>query len=125
LEVTENCCIQTVALNLLVVYSRNIEAAKEFYEQLGLTFQSEKHGKGPNHFAAQLGPVVFEIYPCLDASHVSRTRIGLVVPSVDQAVDHLRRAAAEIVTEPFELPWGRRAVVKDIDGNFVELTEPA
>jgi predicted enzyme related to lactoylglutathione lyase len=47
------------------------------------------------------------------------------VPSVDQAVNQVRGGTTEVVTEPHESPWGRRAVVKDVDGNFVELTQSA
>jgi predicted enzyme related to lactoylglutathione lyase len=114
-----------IALNLVVIYSRDIEAAKEFYERLGLSFRPEKHGKGPSHFAAELGSAVLELFPCRDPSHVPGTRIGLVVPSVDQAVNQLRGGTTEVVTEPHESAWGRRAVVKDVDGNFVELTQSA
>ncbi len=40
---------------LVVLYSDKLEEVKEFYELLGLKFQKEKHGKGPEHFACDLG----------------------------------------------------------------------
>lgn len=116
---------QETALNLVVIYSRDIEAAKRFYSCLGVSFQSEKHGKGPQHYAATLGPTVLEIYPCRPDSLSASARIGFRVESVDAVVDALRLQQAEICSEPRQSPWGRRAVLKDADGNTVELTEMA
>lgn len=35
----------------------------EFFSRMGLPFVKEKHGEGPEHYAAQVGDDVFEIYP--------------------------------------------------------------
>ena len=48
----------------IVLYSKDIEKNKEFYESFGLSFKKEKHGDGPSHYAAILSQdVVLEIYP--------------------------------------------------------------
>src|ERR1019366_2289596 len=54
----------TPTLSLLVVQSADVEAAKDFYSDLGLSFVEEKHGKGPVHWSATAGALVLEIYPC-------------------------------------------------------------
>ena len=116
---------QPVSLNLVVVYTHDIEAAMRFYGCLGLKFQSEQHGTGPTHFAAMVGEAVLEIYPSRNDGEHSAVRLGFHVPSVEQIVNELRTRGNKILSEPQESPWGRRAVVEDPDGNRVELTQPA
>jgi lactoylglutathione lyase len=109
------------ALSLVVLQSANIEAAKAFYGLLGVSFVEEQHGKGPRHYAATLGPLVLEIYPCRADKPSAPIRIGFQVPALDQTVEALRGRGMRILQEPTESPWGRRAVVEDPDGNSVEL----
>ncbi len=110
-------------LSLIVVYARNLEATREFYAALGITFQDEQHGNGPRHYAATLGGAVFEIYPLRDDEPIGGLRLGFGVESVDRTVQSLRQRQVKIVTEPRDSPWGRRAVVADPNGNRVELTQ--
>jgi lactoylglutathione lyase len=113
----------TIALNLIVIYTADLKAAKAFYTCLGLTFQSERHGKGPEHYAAELGAVVLEIYPLSAGKSRGSVRLGFQVTALDRVLQTLRERSAKIRTEPQDSPWGRRAVVEDPDGNRVELVE--
>lgn len=115
---------QGVALNLVVIQAHDLEATKEFYRCLGLTLQREQHGRGPEHYAAEVGSAVFEVYPCRDNATASCVRIGFRISSLEPTLVALRRQSVKILTEPHDSPWGRRAVVEDPDGNRVELTEP-
>src|SRR5262245_44026865 len=110
------------ALRLLVIRPADLERARLFYEALGLRFTSEKHADGPEHLAARIGDVVFEIYP-LENSASSGVRIGFQVPSVEAAVAAIRMQGAEILSPPKHGRWGFRAVAVDPDGHRVELTE--
>ena len=112
-----------LALNLVVIQSRNILAAKQFYECLGLSLKLERHGRGPEHYAAEVGASVFEIYPSRGEDAAGNVRIGFLVPSLESALGSLSQQSAQVLKEPHDSPWGRRAVVKDPDGNRVELTE--
>ena len=109
-------------LSLVVLQSSDIEAAKNFFGLLGLSFVEEQHGKGPRHYSATLGSLVLEIYPCHGGTAPTPMRIGFRVSSVDQTLEILRLGGARIVREAKGSPWGRRAVVEDPDGNKVELT---
>ena len=111
------------SLSLIVLQSCDIVVAKEFYNRLGLSFQEEQHGSGPRHFAATLGPLVFEIYPCQTNVPPVSLRVGFRVPSVVATIETLRECGTRIVSEPKDSPWGCRAVVIDPDGNQVELTQ--
>lgn len=53
-----------VGVTLLVLYSPLLEECRRFYQGLGLDFTAERHGQGPEHYAAVLpGGMVFELYP--------------------------------------------------------------
>lgn len=111
-------------LNLLVLRSNDIHKAAKFYETLGLQFELHSHGTGPKHFAAQTNQIVFEIYPASEKHPVSAsTRIGFAVLAVDEAAHSLAACGGKILMAPEESVWGRRAVVRDLDGHSVELTQ--
>lgn len=114
-----------VQLNLVVIRAEDIDRAAAFYRLLGLEFQKHRHGSGPEHYASEEGGTVFEIYPRQKQAEGSAgTRIGFRVPSVDALIAGLEEAGARIVSPPKDSPWGRRAVIDDLDGHCVELTEP-
>ncbi len=113
--------MNSAALNLVVLRSSDLERAAAFYERLGLQFTKHRHGNGPEHYAAELGDIVFELYPLLpDGPPTLGTRIGFRVTSLDPILSGLGDA---IVAPAKESEWGRRAVVVDPDGHRVELLE--
>lgn len=110
--------------NLLVIRSKDIHRAVEFYQEMGMTFDLHSHGKGPEHYASEAAGFVFEIYPRKnDNDNTRNTRIGFRVNDVDKVVSLLSNIKATIVTDPTDSEWGRRAVAKDFDGHKVELIE--
>jgi lactoylglutathione lyase len=111
--------------NLLVLRSPDIHRAAAFYRALGLLFIVERHGNGPEHYTSLVNGFVFEIYPLATGqTPTTGTRIGFSVDSVDELLPLVRDLGAEVVTEPHDSEWGRRAVVKDLDGHTVELVTP-
>ncbi len=109
-------------VNLLVVRSRDIHRAVKFYQCFGLEFELHSHGRGPLHYAAEIGGLVFEIYPEKEGKSTLGTRMGFCVKSVDETVARLAEFEVEVLTQPADSKWGRRAVVRDLDGHAVELT---
>ena len=110
-------------LNLVVIRASDLDASQRFYESLGLRFVRERHGQGPEHLAAEMGGLVFEIYPRREAS-TTATRIGVRVPSVSRAIAAATSHGGSLVSPPKASPWGTRAVLTDPDGHKVELSEP-
>jgi catechol 2,3-dioxygenase-like lactoylglutathione lyase family enzyme len=111
-------------LNLVVIFSNDIQRSVEFYTSLGLTFTRERHGNGPEHFASEIGALVFEIYPrAADGENSGPARIGFRVASVDEALASLNLQGVRVLSAPHDSPWGRRAVVSDPDGRRVEISE--
>jgi catechol 2,3-dioxygenase-like lactoylglutathione lyase family enzyme len=108
-------------LNLVVVRCADLEASAAFYRALGLRFERHQHEGGPEHLSGDLGGCVFELYSARVADDITRgVRVGFVVDSIEDA---LRDIGECVVSPPSESEWGRRAVVRDPDGNKVELLE--
>jgi lactoylglutathione lyase len=116
-------------LSLIVLQTRDLEAARAFYSAIGLRFTGEQHGRGPFHYSCQLNGAVLELYPRQAASPPNEARDttivhGFSVASLDQPLDALRTLGAEVVSPPKITPWGRRARVMDPDGRTIEISEP-
>jgi lactoylglutathione lyase len=111
-------------LNLVVIYTADLERTARFYAALGLVFERERHGRGPEHLAAQSAGIVFEIYPASEPiSVMNQLRLGFSIHKIDQLVEQLVTDGARLVTAPQDSPWGRRAVLSDWEGRRVELVE--
>lgn len=111
------------SLSLIVLRVADIESAVEFYSAIGLTFERERHGAGPQHFSTVLGDTVLELYPASERFPVSTMHIGFAVASIETVLASLRILSAKIITEPKQTQWGLRAVVADADGHRVELIQ--
>jgi len=115
--------VADVAVSLIVLRSADLARAEAFYNLLGITFDRERHGSGPEHLAGRVGPLVFELYPLDGGSGTTSVRLGFRVASVRETVAKLAEAGARIVTPPTNGTWGLRAVVADPDGHRIELVE--
>ena len=111
-------------MNLTVLRSPDIDRAAEFYSQMGLLFTKHRHGKGPEHYTSCVADFVFELYPLGKHPPTIGTRIGFSVDDVDSVLPLLVAIGAEVISPVADSEWGRRAVVKDLDGHVVELLTP-
>lgn len=109
-------------LNLLVIRCRDIEVSRLFYEQLGVEFQKEKHGSGPEHYAVMFDDMVFELYPLKEGEPVDRSRLGFAVNLETDLKESLDAAEIEIVS-CYEFDGRLIFVVQDPDGRKVELSQ--
>lgn len=111
-------------LNLVVLNSANMDASLAFYKALGLMLVSERHGNGPEHFAAVCeGGLVFELYPASVIRPVSAIRLGFSVTSIDRALASIANIGGEVALPPKNGKWGLRATLVDPDGNKVDLVQ--
>jgi lactoylglutathione lyase len=58
--------------DVFVIRVQDIQQARIFFEQLGLSFVEEQHGEGPVHFACERNGKVFEIYPSTSGKSSAR-----------------------------------------------------
>lgn len=111
-------------LNLIVIKTHQLEALVHFYQLLGLSFIYHQHGSGPFHYSTQLNGLTFELYPLPKTATVdSSTRLGLVVPNLDLLLTKLQKEAVLILKKAKQSPWGYTALIQDLDGRKIELTE--
>ncbi len=112
-----------IRCNLLVIKTNQLETTRQFYQSIGIQFQKHQHGRGPVHYAAEMGTFVFEIYPLSNqqARVDSSTRLGFEVNRLDDLITAL---PADVVLKlPHQAEWGYQAIVQDPDGRKVELTQ--
>jgi len=113
----------------LVLYAVSPPATAAFYRTLGLQLEDEEHGEGPVHFATELGPVHFAIYPAQAPGRATERRSGgssfpgFYVKSLDQVTEALARAGAQMLSGHQQMPWGCRVVAEDPDGRAVEINQ--
>lgn len=113
-------------LNLVVLRCSDIARSAAFYGHLGMEFTLHRHGKGPEHQAAELAGGVFELYPSSqEGPSTLGTRIGFAVTSLDEVISSLSEYPGAVLSPPKESEWGRRAVLVDPDGHRVELLQSA
>jgi predicted enzyme related to lactoylglutathione lyase len=116
--------MKAAAFHLLVIRAANVQRLADFYSVLGLRFERHRHGQGPEHYSAQIGDSTFEIYPKQSEKDTTTSvRLGFAVPCVAEAIERLRAQSAQVISEPHESPWGRRAVIRDTEGHKVEIHE--
>jgi lactoylglutathione lyase len=112
-------------VNLVVLRSADIDHAATFYSAMGLLFVKHRHGTGPEHYSSEVAGFVFEIYPLGSGQPpTTSSRIGFSVDDVDSVVRLLEAVDGIVISAPRDSEWGRRAVMKDLDGHSVELITP-
>jgi lactoylglutathione lyase len=111
-------------LNLLVLKSARMERLVSFYKTLGIRFEHHQHQRGPFHYAAEVGDMVFEIYPLPENESVNTSiRLGFSIANLDTAINQLKNAGVKIAREPKQTEWGYIGIVEDPDGRKVELKQ--
>lgn len=112
-------------INLLVIRTKSIEVLKTQYEQLGLEFQYHQHGSGPFHYSADFNEFVLEIYPFTkhQTQADSALRLGFQVNNLDSLIADLSKTNWKVLSQPALHEWGRTAVIQDLDGRKIELTQ--
>jgi predicted enzyme related to lactoylglutathione lyase len=106
-----------VELSLIVLRCVDIEAARRFYEAIGLSWQEEQHAGGPRHYSARVGAILFELYPSREAAG-GRVRLAFCVADAQQAAE---AAVAAGGTRIVGKGQSEAVVVGDPNGNHVEL----
>ncbi|MFJ3518408.1 MULTISPECIES: hypothetical protein [unclassified Streptomyces] len=68
-------------LELAVIYTTRLDACRDFYRGIGLVLVPERHGNGPEHYAAMLDDGgVLELYPATGRPETGYLRLGLTAP---------------------------------------------
>lgn len=106
----------------LVLYADDPVATRRFYEMIGLTFRTERHGKGPEHAVHDFGGFVLEIYskpklfgdvrgPC--------QHIHIIIPVADVPAAIRILEADSRITKPGITPQG--PIVSTLDPDLIQV----
>lgn len=112
-----------VELKLLVIKTHDIVRLYKFYRLIGLKFNKEQHGSGPEHYATLLGNTVFEIYPCREGQSPDECRLGFSVDSLHEVLERISSSGSEVLSVPKESFGKMMALIQDPDGRKIELYE--
>ena len=102
-------------LNLLVLRCKDIANTKNFYEELGLKFIKEQHGKGAVHYSTYVGELVLELYSLKEGFEIERSRLGFTVDK--SFIENMKN---DVISE-YEFNGQKVFVVQDPNGRKVEL----
>ena len=112
-------------LCLLVIHAQDMERSAAFYRALGLCFERHSHPPCGEHYAATVGPCVFEIcesrQPLPSATPLT---FGFQVTNLESAIEAAVTQDGALRRKPHLTEFGRSATVADPDGNVVILMEP-
>lgn len=112
------------SLHFLTLRSADPQRALAFYACLGLAFESERHGSGPEHWACAMGALALEIYQATAKSPATPLSFGLLIDDLPGSIERLERLGFSL-WRPFE-PASQTAVALDPDGRKVWLqSEPS
>ena len=110
-------------INLIVLRVADLDRSRVLYETIGLKFSLERHGRGPEHLAAEIAGIVFELYPRGDLPPTSGARVGFSVTNAECLLTQWQQPGEEVLTAIENTAWGRRAVLADFDGHRIEISE--
>lgn len=114
----------STSLSLIVIRATNLERARAFYASLGLHLIQEKHGSGPEHYSCEFGSVVLEIYPGRKVGgQPGYGLLGFTVASVAATFETVKAIGCDIISPPAPSEREVRAIVRDPDGQRIELVE--
>lgn len=117
------------AFGSLVFFSAHFQRAAAFYRAIGVDLDREVHHDGPDHYAVEVGPIHFAVYPAESSGRAPARRAsgssfpGLFVESLDTVSAALAEMGAPILSSHEQMPWGCRIVAEDPDGRPVEINQ--
>lgn len=112
-------------LNLIVLYSNDLNRACSFYQSLGVEFIVEQHGRGQRHYACQMDGIVLMLYPKMqertERTAYGAATLGFDVDNLDARLENVEKKY--IYAPPTQRTYGRLAFLQDPDGRKIILLE--
>lgn len=118
-------------VDAIILYAEDLSDTVAFYRALGLSLEPQEDMAGEKHYACEMGMSHFAVFSAKNgqvAGYPYRaargTVIGLQVDKLDKLIATAVAAGATVVESAAEVPWGRRAVICDPEGRYLELNQP-
>ena len=101
----------------------------EFYQALGLDLKSQKVDKGSQVYRARLATgMEFCLFGVMERKNAGSPPLQLefIIQDIDKVFEKIKAIPGVfVILDPTDLPDGRKAILKDVDGNAVELLREA
>jgi predicted enzyme related to lactoylglutathione lyase len=107
----------------LVIYTKNLDQMKSFYEALGFEMREEQHKEGPLHYSCNAGEIWIEIYPREDYLESGKIRLELSVEDLLDKMEEAVSCGGTILRGPKLREGGYFLLLADPDGNSVALQQ--
>lgn len=110
---------------LIVIRTDKLHEQAALYNAIGFEFEYHQHGNGPMHYASIGTTPTLEIYPLPKSIPApdSTTRLGFKIDNLDVILKSVLSKGGKLVTPGANTPWGYTAVIADLDGRKIELTQ--
>lgn len=106
----------------------NLAALVEFYSFLGFPLKKASVSHGSELYRAQQGNIELCLFGLVEKKNTASPvlQLGFHVSALKDLFPWIKCVdGVTVILEPTELPGGLKAIVKDPDGNSVELIEQA
>jgi catechol 2,3-dioxygenase-like lactoylglutathione lyase family enzyme len=118
------------SLSAAIVVTRDVVAVSRFYRDvLGLPLEAEQHAGGGEapHFGCTLRGIHFAVHPVENWPGAEETgpggfRVAFNVEDAGKEAERLRGEGVPLVG-PLDMGWSNMVLVRDPDGNLVELVQ--
>lgn len=114
--------VKSITINTSQLYMQ-----VEFYRALGFDLKTQKVDKGSQVFKCHIGPgFEFCLFGVLERKNAGSPPLQLQVQveNINQVFENVKNMSSVfVILDPTDLPDGRKAIIKDPDGNAIELIQ--
>jgi lactoylglutathione lyase len=117
----------SVILKSISINTSQLPLQLEFYRALGLDLKAQKVEKGSQVYKADIQPgVEFCLFGVMERKNAGSppAQIQFSVENLEQVFDKIKSIPSIfVILDPTDLPDGKKAILKDVDGNAIELIQ--
>ena len=117
----------SVDVKSITINTSQLSLQLEFYKCLGLDLKTQKVEKGSAVYRAQVKPgIEFCLFGVLERKNAGSPALQLLfeVKNIDLIFEKLKSIPGTfVILDPTDLPDGRKSIIKDVDGNAIEIIQ--
>lgn len=110
--------MNNMIINTIVFSTHDLEASKQFYDLLDMSFHKEQHNNGPIHYSCNINGIILELYPAtFNFPAEKSTRLGIEVNNLKDIENNLLK---------FKIPMKKNnhlITVEDPDGRKIYISQ--
>lgn len=117
----------SIKLKAITINTANLQGLRDFYTGLGLQFEKAAVFRGSEVYRAVLDGIEISLFGMMDRNNAPTPplQLSFQVQQMENVVGTIKRIpGVSVLLEPTDLPDGRKTILKDPDGNSVEIIQP-